>query len=138
MFQSAGGPGSRRPTAPPGRSADAACPDAYRTPSGLALGAAERSPSAIVSSRVEWKGRQRHRPDRDAVDGAVVSGRGAEYITMSGELDAMITDVDVRSLAAKLKGLHALLAPGEQVLLHEVLRRAAAGDENGEDTEGYV
>ena len=32
---------------------------------------------------------------------------------------------DVRSLAAKLTGLHALLTPGEQALLHAALRRAA-------------
>ena len=31
----------------------------------------------------------------------------------------------MRALAAKLKGLHALLTPGEQALLHTVLRRAA-------------
>jgi hypothetical protein len=36
-----------------------------------------------------------------------------------------ITDADVRALAAKLKGLHTLLTPAEQALLHLVLRRAA-------------
>ena len=44
---------------------------------------------------------------------------------MVGRAAAAITDEDVRALAAKLKGLHALLTPGEQVLLHTVLRRAA-------------
>lgn len=38
---------------------------------------------------------------------------------------ATVTDADVRTLAAKLKGLHALLTPAEQALLHRVLRRAA-------------
>jgi len=49
-----------------------------------------------------------------------------------------ITDADVRSLAAKLQGLHALLTPGEQVLLHAVLRRAAGRDEAPPDTEGFA
>jgi hypothetical protein len=50
-----------------------------------------------------------------------------------------ITDADVRSLAAKLKGLHALLTPSEQELLHAVLRRAA-GTEGpvGADTNGFA
>jgi hypothetical protein len=38
-----------------------------------------------------------------------------------------IAEADVRTLAAKLKGLHALLTPPEQALLHLVLQRAAAG-----------
>ena len=46
-----------------------------------------------------------------------------------------ITDGDVRTLAAKLKGLHALLTPGEQALLHLVLRRAA-GRVEGADAPG--
>ena len=45
---------------------------------------------------------------------------------MSGEGRPTITDTDVRLLAAKLKGLHALLTPGEQALLQVVLQRAAA------------
>jgi len=50
-----------------------------------------------------------------------------------------ITDADVRSLAAKLKGLHALLAPGEQALLHEALRRSATRDGAiPPDTNGFV
>ena len=50
-----------------------------------------------------------------------------------------ITDADVRSLAAKLKGLHALLTPAEQVLLHTVLRRAAGDEDAGEaDTAGFL
>lgn len=35
-----------------------------------------------------------------------------------------VSDADVRALAAKLKGLHALLSPGEAALLDAVLRRA--------------
>jgi hypothetical protein len=42
---------------------------------------------------------------------------------------ATVTDADVRTLAAKLKGLHALLTPAEQALLHLVLRRAAGRTE---------
>ena len=49
-----------------------------------------------------------------------------------------IRDADVRSLAAKLTGLHALLTPAEQVLLHELLRRAVARDQREPDTAGYV
>jgi hypothetical protein len=47
---------------------------------------------------------------------------------MTNEGALRITDADVRSLAAKLKGLHALLTPGEQALLHTTLRRAAGRD----------
>lgn len=55
---------------------------------------------------------------------------------MSSDAPGAITDADVRSLAAKLKGLHALLTPGEQALLHSVLRRAA---ERGEaETSGFA
>ncbi|MGH2587101.1 MAG: hypothetical protein ACRDJE_19485 [Dehalococcoidia bacterium] len=58
---------------------------------------------------------------------------------MSSDLPDAITDADVRSLAAKLKGLHALLTPGERVLLHATLRRAAGRDEAAApDTEGFV
>jgi hypothetical protein len=50
-----------------------------------------------------------------------------------------ITDADVRSLAAKLKGLHALLTSPEQELLHTVLRRAAASDgADRADTSGFA
>jgi hypothetical protein len=50
-----------------------------------------------------------------------------------------ITDADVRSLAAKLKGLHALLTPPEQALLHTVLRRAAGSEAPGAtDANGYA
>ena len=50
-----------------------------------------------------------------------------------------ITDADVRSLAAKLKGLHALLTPGEQALLLTVLRRAAErGEVAAVDTAGFA
>jgi hypothetical protein len=44
---------------------------------------------------------------------------------MAEERTPAITDADVRALAAKLKGLHVLLTPAEQALLHLVLRRAA-------------
>ena len=58
---------------------------------------------------------------------------------MTGEERPLITDTDVRLLAAKLKGLHALLTPGEQVLLRVVLERAAARDEVAPlDTEGFA
>ncbi len=49
-----------------------------------------------------------------------------------------LTDADVRSLAAKLKGLHALLTPAEQALLHLVLRRAAERNEATADTTGFA
>jgi len=55
----------------------------------------------------------------------------------SGRLPG-ITDFDVRSLAAKLKGLHALLTPGEQELLHLVLRRAAQRDEVPPEVAGFA
>ena len=45
---------------------------------------------------------------------------------MSDQGSPTITDADVRSLAAKREGLHALLSPGEQTLLHAALRRAAS------------
>ncbi|MGH2585601.1 MAG: hypothetical protein ACRDJE_11865 [Dehalococcoidia bacterium] len=57
---------------------------------------------------------------------------------MTGENSPTITNADVRSLAAKLKGLHALLTPAEQTLLHTVLRRAAARAEpDVPDTAGF-
>jgi hypothetical protein len=58
---------------------------------------------------------------------------------MSSDLPGAITDADVRSLAAKLKGLHALLTPGEQALLHATLRRAAAREEaTAPEVEGFA
>ena len=58
---------------------------------------------------------------------------------MSSDLPTAITDADTRSLAAKLKGLHALLTPGEQALLHAALRRAARRDEAlSTDAEGFA
>jgi hypothetical protein len=58
---------------------------------------------------------------------------------MTTERPAAITDADIRSLAAKLKGLHALLTPPEQELLHEVLRRAASREGWATpDTEGFI
>ena len=44
---------------------------------------------------------------------------------MADDAVVRVREVDVRALAAKLKGLHALLTPAEQGLLHAVLRRAA-------------
>ena len=49
-----------------------------------------------------------------------------------------IADSDVRSLAAKLKGLHALLNPAEQELLHLVLRRAAAREDSTPELAGFA
>ncbi|MGH2589058.1 MAG: hypothetical protein ACRDJE_29390 [Dehalococcoidia bacterium] len=59
---------------------------------------------------------------------------------MTGEGTPAITDADIRSLAAKLKGLHALLSPAEQMLLRTVLRRAAEREETSPaaDTEGFA
>ncbi len=57
---------------------------------------------------------------------------------MGGEPVPTVTDADVRTLAAKLKGLHALLTPGEQALLHLVLRHAAGRDTAAVDTAGFV
>jgi hypothetical protein len=47
-----------------------------------------------------------------------------------------VTEADVRALAAKLKGLHALLTPAEQVLMQTVLRRAAGCRSVATDVEG--
>jgi hypothetical protein len=59
--------------------------------------------------------------------------------TMIDDPAISITDADVRSLAAKLKGLHALLTPPEQELLHTVLRRATASDgADWRDTGGFA
>lgn len=55
----------------------------------------------------------------------------------SEELEGVM-EADVRSLAAKLKGLHTLLTPGEQVLLHVALRRAADREEAPPDAEGFL
>jgi hypothetical protein len=57
---------------------------------------------------------------------------------MEGEPAPTVTDADVRTLAAKLKGLHALLTPGEQTLLHQVLRQAADRHDTVADTAGFV
>lgn len=56
---------------------------------------------------------------------------------MADDPATAITDTDVRTLAAKLKGLHALLTPGERALLDTALRRAAQADEAAE-VEGYA
>ena len=55
---------------------------------------------------------------------------------MAGESAATVADADVRTLAAKLKGLHALVTPAEQVLLHTVLRCAAGRTEATTDAAG--
>ncbi len=57
---------------------------------------------------------------------------------MVQEPSASITDADVRSLAAKLKGLHVLLTPPEQALLRLVLGRAAAPAADAIDHTGGV
>ncbi len=55
------------------------------------------------------------------------------------ESAATVRDADVRSLAAKLTGLHALLTPAEQVLLHTALRRAAGREEVADhEAEGFA
>ncbi len=56
---------------------------------------------------------------------------------MDEQQAADVTDMDVRSLAAKLKGLHALLTPGEQRLLQEVFARAAAREEPEPEVQGF-
>jgi hypothetical protein len=51
----------------------------------------------------------------------------------------LFTDADVRALAARLKGLHALLSPGERALLHALLRQAAGGEQiDGTDAVGFA
>jgi hypothetical protein len=58
---------------------------------------------------------------------------------MAREPSASITDADVRSLAAKLRGLHTLLTPPEQALLRLVLDRAAnRGWVEVDDAEGFA
>jgi hypothetical protein len=58
---------------------------------------------------------------------------------MASDARRAITNPDVRNLAAKLKGLYALLTPGEQALLHTVLHRAAGCCEAGvADTDGIA
>ncbi|MGH2586837.1 MAG: hypothetical protein ACRDJE_18120 [Dehalococcoidia bacterium] len=58
---------------------------------------------------------------------------------MTRDRTPAITDAEIRSLAAKLKGLHALLTPPEQALLRTVLSRAAQRDETApSDAEGFV
>ena len=58
---------------------------------------------------------------------------------MVREPSASITDADVRSLAAKLKGLHVLLTPPEQSLLRIVLGRAAdRAADAADDTGGFA
>ncbi|MGH2350842.1 MAG: hypothetical protein ACRDJN_04430 [Chloroflexota bacterium] len=57
---------------------------------------------------------------------------------MANEALVTVTDADVRALAAKLKGLHALLTPAEQALVHAVLRRAAGRGPEAPDVEGIA
>jgi len=78
-----------------------------------------------------WNGRRTNRPLR------FITGEGR--LKMTGEGKPAITDADIRSLAAKLKGLHALLTPEEQAVLRSVLRRAAAReDAELADTAGFT
>jgi hypothetical protein len=55
---------------------------------------------------------------------------------VADDAEVPVTEADVRALAAKLKGLHALLTPAEQALLHAVLRRAAGCRSETTDAEG--
>ena len=59
---------------------------------------------------------------------------------MTGDRTPAITDADIRSLAAKLKGLHTLLNPREREVLRIVLQRAAgrAEDLEAADTTGFA
>jgi hypothetical protein len=58
---------------------------------------------------------------------------------MSDRSYPVVTGADVRALAARQKGLHALLNPAEQALLHLVLRRAAGhGGPLAPDTTGVA
>lgn len=57
---------------------------------------------------------------------------------MASEGTLPITDADIRSLAAKLKGLQVLLTPEERVVLRTVLRRAAREDAELADTRGFA
>ncbi|MGH2586775.1 MAG: hypothetical protein ACRDJE_17805 [Dehalococcoidia bacterium] len=58
---------------------------------------------------------------------------------MREERPVEITDADVRSFAAKLAGLRALLTTAEQRLLRAVLRRAAGhGGAAFGDVEGFA
>jgi hypothetical protein len=55
---------------------------------------------------------------------------------VADDAEAPVTEADVRALAAKLKGLHALLSPAEQAQLHAALRRAAGCRSEPADVEG--
>jgi hypothetical protein len=59
---------------------------------------------------------------------------------MDGGPPIQITDADIRAFAARLKGLHGLLPPAEQEILHTLLRRAAAQDDarRSPDAEGFI
>jgi hypothetical protein len=57
---------------------------------------------------------------------------------MANDAVTPVTEADVRSLAAKLKGLHALLSSAEQALLHAALRRAAGRGFEATDVDGVV
>jgi hypothetical protein len=58
--------------------------------------------------------------------------------TVANDPAVTVTDADVRALAAKLKGLHALLTPAEQALLQAVLQRAAGCGPEDPDGEGIA
>src|SRR5437868_14404932 len=60
-----------------------------------------------------------------------------QYRPNAGYSTVPFTDFDIRTLAAKLKGLYALLTPGEQALLDEVLLRAS-GAVREADAAGFA
>jgi hypothetical protein len=69
----------------------------------------------------------------------VIARRRGREVNMASDEWGAVTDADVRSLAARLKGLHAVLRSGEQALLHAVLRRAATREgASAPDTEGFA
>ena len=57
---------------------------------------------------------------------------------MTGDGAPPFSDKDIRTLAARLKGLHAVGSPGEQFLLHSALRLAASLEQEEADTTGQV
>ena len=57
---------------------------------------------------------------------------------MADDPEVIVTDVEIRALAAKLKGLCSLLTPAEQALLRAVLRRAARGIPGVADAAGVA
>lgn len=70
--------------------------------------------------------RAHHTPGDEAGMDLAAPRRGAAVwrAAMAGESAPPVTDADIRALAARLKGLDAVLTPGEQTLFHAVLQRA--------------